>query len=107
MQFDAVRFDPFSPTNQRVPYQFATRRLVELFVPGLSERATDDLIPEPWTASKPVRLVTARTILLAGMTRFLRDHRYAIDLIQSASAYANYRALHPLLADMHGTIRGA
>jgi hypothetical protein len=107
MQFDAVRFASLSPANQRVPSQFATRRLVELFIPGLSERATDDLIPEPWTASKPVRLVTARTILLAGMTSFFRDHRDAIVLIQGASACANCRALYPLLTGMHGAIRGA
>jgi hypothetical protein len=79
---------------------------VELFVSGLSERAGDDLIPEPWTAKKPVRLVTARAILLAGMANFLRDHSHAVTLIESATAHANHRHLAPLLTDMGAIIGG-
>lgn len=100
MRFDAVRLP-----NQGLTDGFATRRLVELFVPGLSERAGDDLIPEPWTAQKPVRLVTARAILLAGMANFLRDRRHAVTLIKSATAYTNHRHLGPLLTGM-GAIGG-
>lgn len=103
MRFDAACLPM---TNQDLTDRFATRRLVELFVPGLSERAADDLIPEPWTAKKPVRLVTARTILLAGMANFLRDHRRAVTLIGNATAYANHRHLGSLLTGMGAIIGG-
>jgi hypothetical protein len=103
-----MRFDPaLNPmTNKDLAHRFATRRLVELFVPGLSERAGDNLIPEPWTAQNPVRLVTARAILLAAMANFLRDHRNALALIQNATVYANHRRLHPLLIGMGATVGG-
>jgi hypothetical protein len=60
MQFDAGRFAPMPEANRSLTDQFAARRLAELFVPGLSERTMDNLIPEPWTADRPVRLVTAQ-----------------------------------------------
>jgi hypothetical protein len=48
--------------------------LAELFVPGLRERLSEDpLVPGTWTARKPVRLVTARTILFAAMAEFFAD----------------------------------
>jgi hypothetical protein len=97
MRFDAV-LQP--ATNQDLADQFATRRLVELVVPGLSERVGDDLIPEPWTAQKPIRLVTARVTLLAGMANFLRDH--GVTLIQNATV----RRLRPLLVSAVATIGG-
>ena len=103
MRFDAAHC---LVADRDLPARFATRRLVELFVPGLSERAEDDLIPEPWTSKKPLRLVTARTILLAGMSSFLRDHRHGLSLIQSAIAYVDHRHLRPLLIGMGATIGG-
>ena len=100
MRFDAVRFAHLPLAGHCPTPQLAARRLAELFVPGLSERTRDDLIPEPWTADRPVRLVTARTILLAGMANFLRDRRQAVDLVQSASAYVSHRGFPPLLISM-------
>jgi hypothetical protein len=78
------------------------RRLAEFFVPGLSDRTSDDLIPQPWTEHSPVRLVTARTILLAGIANFLRDRRHAVGLVQRASACVNHRCFHLLFASMRG-----
>jgi len=100
MRFDAVRFSQTRVGRDVRVDPFAPRRLAELFVPGLSERAQDDLLPEPWTAQAPVRLVTARTILLAGMASFVSNHRQAVDLVRSASAYVSHRGFHPLLASL-------
>jgi hypothetical protein len=64
------------------------RRLIELFVPGLAARWRANLIPEPWTNKRPVRLVTARTILLAGMATALDDRAAALGVLTSAASYA-------------------
>ena len=50
-------------------------RVADLIVPGLSglTREAGILIPGIWTTKKPVRLMTARTILLAGLAHFLAD----------------------------------
>ena len=50
-------------------------RVAELFVPGLAELTRDVgvLIPDVWNAGRPIRLVTARTILFAALASFLKD----------------------------------
>ncbi len=50
-------------------------RVAELFVPGLAELTRDVgvLIPDVWNAGRPLRLVTARTILFAALASFLKD----------------------------------
>ena len=49
--------------------------VADLFVPGLSEltREEGNFVSDVWTAKRPVRLVTARTVLLAGLSHFLAD----------------------------------
>jgi TniQ len=50
--------------------------VAELFVPGRAKLLSDEhLVPEIWTDRKPVRLVTARTILFAAMAAFFADVR--------------------------------
>lgn len=105
-RFDAIRFAHKPVASQCLFDQFVARWLAELFVPGFSERTNHDLIPEPLTTNKPVRLVTARTILLPGMANLLRDRRRAVELIQSASAYVDQRSFHPLLSRMRATMGG-
>jgi hypothetical protein len=100
MRFDADRFAHKPVTSHSLTDQLTARRLAELFVPGLSERTRDDLIPKPWTADTPVRLVTARTILLAGMANFLRNRSQALCLVQRASPYVAHRGLDPLLTSI-------
>jgi hypothetical protein len=100
MRFDAIRFANTATTAHSAAELFATRRLAELFVPGLSERWQDDLLPEPWTADKPIRLVTARTILLAGMTNFLDDRDSGLRLLESAAGYVRHPEFRPLLLSL-------
>lgn len=65
----------------------ASHCIAELFVPGLRERMSPELIPKAWRASEPIRLVDARTILLAAMAAFFADVRRAFTQItDSASA---------------------
>jgi hypothetical protein len=80
LRFDAARFLHMPATRYCLADHLEVRRLAEFFVPGLSDRTSDDLIPQPWTEHSPVRLVTARTILLAGIANFLRDRRHAVGL---------------------------
>jgi hypothetical protein len=104
MRFDAIRSAKTRRAFHNAAEHFATRRLAELFVPGLSERWNDGLLPEPWTADKPVRLVTARTILLAGMANFLRDREQAIAEVQRVAPYVGHRHRLALLLS---TLRAA
>ena len=78
MRFDAIRFSKRAGSHIDADEQFASHRLIELFVPGPTELWGDGLVPKPWTLNKPVRLVTARTILLAGMATFLGDRNKAL-----------------------------
>lgn len=53
-------------------------RIAELFVPGLRKLSSEhQLVPKAWTSRKPVRLVTARTILLAAMAAFFANVRHS------------------------------
>ena len=100
MRFDAIRFANTATAAHSAAELFATRRLAEVFVPGLSERWQDDLLPEPWTADKPTRLVTARMILLAGMTNLLDDRDSGLKLLESAAEYVRHPEFHPLLLSL-------
>ena len=52
--------------------------IAELFVAGLEPLLhREPLLPTLWTERRPVRLVTARTILFAAMAKFLADPRAA------------------------------
>ncbi len=59
--------------------------VAELFVPGLRERTSPQLIPQTWTANAPVRLVAARAILLAAMEAFLQDASQAFARVAEAA----------------------
>ena len=66
-------------------------RMAEHFVPGLHDLCREDaLLPTTWSEAKPVRLVTARTILLAAMPRFCDDPPHALSLIRGAGGSARY-----------------
>lgn len=66
--------------------RYGPYRVADLFVPGLSELTREEgtLIPETWTTKKPVQLVTARIILLAGLSNFLNDPPASIRRVQDA-----------------------
>ena len=59
--------------------------VAELFVPGLQDRMSPDLIPKTWRAREPVRLVDARTILLAAMAAFFDNVGRAFAQITDAA----------------------
>jgi TniQ len=100
MRFDAIRFASTPTTCYVAAELFATRRLAELFVPGLADRWHANLLPEPWTEDQPVRLVTARTILLAGLTALLEDRDRAVRLLTRATAHVRHRDFTPLLSSL-------
>jgi hypothetical protein len=100
MRFDATRFSKRAGSPIDADEQFASHRLIELFVPGMSELWGDDLVPEPWTLNKPVRLVTARTILLAGMATFLGDRNKALGLLIRAAPCVSNAGFGPLLTSL-------
>ena len=60
--------------------------IAELFVPGLRERMSQELIPRTWTVKDPVRLVAARAVLLAAMEIFLQDASQAFTRVTQAAA---------------------
>lgn len=63
--------------------------VAELFVPGLQELLSENhLVPEIWTSRRPVRLVTARTILLAAMAAFFADARCGFKRITNSASAA-------------------
>ena len=72
------------PENEFLRY--GRYRVVDLFVPGLSELTREEgtLVPKAWTTKKPVQLVTARIILLAGLSNFLTDPAASIRRVQDA-----------------------
>jgi hypothetical protein len=61
--------------------------VADVFVPGLHELAREEgvLIPDIWTAHKPVQLVTTRIILLAGLSNFLADPKASFRRVQDAA----------------------
>lgn len=64
-------------------------RMAEHFVPALHDLCRDDsLLPTTWLEAKPVRLVTARTILAGAMARFSDDAPTALSLIRGAGGSA-------------------
>ena len=95
MRFDAVAF-----ANGHLREDMAQRRLAELFVPGLAARWRANLVPEPWTNERPVRLVTARTILLAGMATALGDRTAALRTLKSAASHVPHRDFSPLISGL-------
>ncbi len=95
MRFDAIAF-----ADSRLREEVAQRRLVELFVPGLTERWRANLVPEPWTNDRPVRLVTARTILFAGMATALDDREAALAVLKSAAFHVPHRDFGRLVSDL-------
>lgn len=95
MRFDAVAF-----ADGRLRGDVAQRRLVELFVPGLAELWRANLVPEPWTNERPVRLVTARTLLLAGMATALDDRPVALGVFKSAASHVPHRDFGPLVSGL-------
>jgi hypothetical protein len=65
--------------------------MAEHFVSGLHDLCRQDsLLPTTWSETKPIRLVTARTILLAAMARFSDDPQGALSLIRGAGGSARY-----------------
>ena len=66
---------------------YGVHRVADLFVPGLHELAREEgvLIPDIWTPQKPVQLVTARIILLAGLSNFLADPKASFRRVQDAA----------------------
>jgi hypothetical protein len=95
MRFDAVAF-----AGRRRRGDVPQRRLAELFVPGLAERWRANLVPEPWTKERPVRLVTARTILLTGMATALDDRAATLGVFKSAASYVHHRDFGPLVSNL-------
>jgi hypothetical protein len=68
--------------------------IAELFLPGLRERLHQDpLLPTPWTEQRPVRLVTARTILYAALANFLAEPRAAYNRTVDALAWSRRKAV--------------
>jgi len=68
-------------------------RMAELFVTGLHDLSREDLLlPKPWSETKPVRLVTARTILLAALARFSDYPQGSLSLIRGTGGSARYSA---------------
>ena len=66
-------------------------RMADYFVPGLHDLSQEDsLLPTTWSGTKPVRLVTARTILLAATTRFSDDPQGSFSMIRVAGGSASY-----------------
>jgi len=59
--------------------------IAELFVPGLQQRMSQELIPRTWTTKDPVRLVAARAILLAAMEAFLQGAANAFTRVTRAA----------------------
>jgi hypothetical protein len=68
--------------------------IAELFVPGLRERISQDLIPKTWTTNAPVRLVAARAILLAAMEAFLEDACQAFRRVTNVASGATTATLN-------------
>jgi TniQ len=95
MRFDAVAF-----ADGRLRGDVAQRRLAELFVPGLAERWHENLVPEPWTNARPVRLVTARTILLAGMATALDDRLATLGVFKGAASHVPHRDFGPRVSGL-------
>lgn len=95
MRFDAVAFH-----GGRHDSGGAVRRIAELFVPGLTDLWRANLIPEPWTNERPVRLVTARTILLAGMSTVLRDRATAFTSFRSLAPHVWHRDFDPFVTNL-------
>jgi hypothetical protein len=68
-------------------------RMAEQFVSGLHDLSRQDsLLPTTWSETKPIRLVTARTIPLAAIARFSDDPQGALSLIWGAGSSARYSA---------------
>ena len=69
--------------------RYETSRVADLFVPGLSELTREEgiLVPDAWTAAKPVRLVPARIILLAGLSHFLIDPAASFRRVREAVGF--------------------
>lgn len=66
-------------------------RMAEHFVAGLRDLSQEDsLLRTTWSETKPVRLVMARTILLAAMARFSDDPQGAFSLIRGAGGSARH-----------------
>lgn len=64
-------------------------RIAELFVPGLRKLSSEhQLMPETWTVRRPVRLVTARAILLAAMAAFIANPRRGFRRVTEIAAGA-------------------
>ena len=76
------------------------RRVAELFVPGLASLWSANLIPEPWTTKRPARLVTARTILLAGMAAAFNDRVATINLLWSVAPGVRNLDFRPLVLSL-------
>lgn len=95
MRFGAVAFADGRPRGN-----VAQRRLAELFVPSLAERWRANLVPEPWTIERSVRLVTARTILLAGMATALDNRAAALGALKAATSHVPHREFGPLVSGL-------
>jgi hypothetical protein len=101
---------PFSPTGRpnltrcnparEEPVWFESLRPAARVGARLSERWRDNLLPDPWTSDRPVRLVTARTILLAGMATFLSNRDAAVDLLSSAAPCVSHTGFRPTLISL-------
>jgi hypothetical protein len=87
----SMRLGPPASTEPWLPWPTRRRSgshhcIAELFLPGLQERLNQHpLVQTLWTERRPVRLVTARTILYAAMANFLADpmaaYRHTVDAL--------------------------
>lgn len=96
----SMHFDAVAATGGRRRGDVPQRRLAELFVPGLAERWRANLVPEPWTEERPVRLVTARTILLAGVATAFSDRVAALRVLKSAASHVPHRDFGSLVSGL-------
>ena len=100
MRFDAVQFACSPGQSHEAAELFTPRRLTELFIPGLADRWRGNFLPEPWTEDRPVRLVTARTILFAAVTAVLADRPAAVRLLEGAAPYVRHHEFQRLLLSL-------
>jgi hypothetical protein len=82
---------PLAPSwRQGAPVWQEPHRVADLFVPGLAELTRDVgvLIPDAWAPGRPVRLVTARTILFASLASFLDNPGRSMHRIRAAGPFS-------------------
>lgn len=92
----SMRLGPPAPGPTQMPPcgEDGHHRIAELFLPDLHDRLRKHpLLPSPWTERNPVRLVTARAILLAALANSLADPRGAYARIVGSLDWTRRRAV--------------